>query len=86
MASDNFGILYMSSYCSIHNCQQWYFCDETCWNAIPEVLSQENTNCNSVPEPFFSGIGITDTTTLRPNFGSLCVPEPFSKENSTACR
>jgi len=29
---------------------------------------------------FFFGIGITNATPLRPNFGWLCIPDPFSKE------
>jgi hypothetical protein len=40
---------------------QWYFCDETCWNAIPEVLSEKGTSWNGIPEPQFSGIDITNT-------------------------
>jgi hypothetical protein len=35
---------------------------------------------NGGPGPIFPGIGISNTTPLRPNFGSLCVPEPFINE------
>jgi hypothetical protein len=36
-----------------NNYSQGYFCDRMCWNAIPEVLSQKNTNWHSIPETFF---------------------------------
>jgi hypothetical protein len=31
-----------------------YFCDGTCWNAVPKALSQNDASQNDVPEPFFS--------------------------------
>jgi hypothetical protein len=64
----------------------WAFCNvgisrSMLWwnaeNAVPEVLSQKNARRNCVPEPFFPGIGITNTLCLRPNFVSLCVPDFF---------
>jgi hypothetical protein len=39
-------------------------------NAVP-VLSQKDASRDGVPEPFFPGITTTNTTSLRPNFGSL---------------
>jgi hypothetical protein len=36
-----------------------YFCDVTCQNAIPKVLSQKNATWNNILEPSFPGIGIT---------------------------
>jgi hypothetical protein len=39
---------------------QKYFCDRTCWNAVPEVHSQKGASWNSVPEPLFPGIDITN--------------------------
>jgi hypothetical protein len=64
---------------------QGYFCDGTCWNAVPEVLSQRDASCNGIPESFFPCIGITKTTPLRPNFGSLfAFWNLFQKKNSAA--
>jgi hypothetical protein len=56
-----------------------YFCDGTCQNAVPGVLSQKDASWNGALEPFFPGIGITNTP-LQPNFG-LCILKPiFSKK------
>jgi hypothetical protein len=33
--------------------KEGYFCDGTSWNAVLEVLSQNDASRNSVPEPFF---------------------------------
>jgi hypothetical protein len=43
-------------------------------NAIAGVNSQD-TNQNSVLEPFYPSIGITNTPPPRSNFESLCVPK-----------
>jgi hypothetical protein len=56
---------------------QGYFCDGTCWNAIPEVLAQKATNRNGVLEPFVPVISIANTPSCQQNFVSLCVLEPF---------
>jgi hypothetical protein len=40
---------------------QGYFCDGMHWNALPEVLSQEGASWNSISEPLFPGINITNT-------------------------
>jgi hypothetical protein len=34
----------------------WYFCDETCQNAIPEVLSQKGASQNGILELLFPGM------------------------------
>jgi hypothetical protein len=47
------------------------FCDGARWNAVLEVLSQKDRSRKDVPECHFPGIGISNTTPLRPNFGSL---------------
>jgi hypothetical protein len=44
-----------------HGDNQGYFCDGTHWNAIPEAFSQTDANWNGVSEPFFPGIGGTNT-------------------------
>jgi hypothetical protein len=44
---------------------------------------QKDAGRNGVPELFLPGIGKTNTLS-RPNFESLCVPEPVFSENSTA--
>jgi hypothetical protein len=59
-----------------NSCNQGYFCDGTRLNAVPEVLSQEDVTRNDVSEPSLLGIDISKPH-LRPNFGSLCVPELF---------
>jgi hypothetical protein len=52
-------------------CNQGIFATEragTRPNAVPEALSQNDANRNAFP-----GVGITNTTPLLPNFGSLFV-------------
>jgi hypothetical protein len=49
------------------------------WNAVLEVLSQNDTNWNGVLDPFFLGISVTPGQ----NFASLYVSELFLKRNST---
>jgi hypothetical protein len=71
---------------------QGYLCNGTIRNAVPEVSSRNDTSRDGVPRTFFPVVGITITTSLRPNFVSLfaghslpvtlCVPELFSKEKS----
>jgi hypothetical protein len=65
---------------------QGYFCDRTLQNAVPEILSQKDASWNRVPEPFFPGIGITNTIPLQPNAGSLVAFQNlFQNKNSTVC-
>jgi hypothetical protein len=57
---------------------QGYFCDETHWNAVPEVLSQKGASWNGVPEPLFPGISITNTSPSPAKFWvTLYIPEPI---------
>jgi hypothetical protein len=57
-------------------CAQGYFCDGTRRNAVSELLSLKDANCNDHPELFFPRIDII-TPPLRQNFVSLSVPEPI---------
>lgn len=41
------------------------------WNAVPEILSQQDASRNCVPEPIFPLIGLNNTNPLRPNSGPL---------------
>jgi hypothetical protein len=48
------------SFFIINENMQGYLCNRTCWNAVPEVLSQKDARHNSIPELFFfPGIGVT---------------------------
>jgi hypothetical protein len=51
----------------LYHDRQGYFCDTT-QNAVPEVLSQNDTGQNGIPEPLFAGINITNTS-LTTMFG-----------------
>jgi hypothetical protein len=62
--------------------KQGYFCDGKVRNAVPKVLSQKTASWNGIPEPLFPGTGITNTTLLRPNFGSFfAFWDPFENIN-----
>jgi hypothetical protein len=55
-----------------------------CRNTVPEVLSQKGTRWNGVLKLLFPDIGITDTTPLWLNFGSLFTFQNlFQKKNSS---
>jgi hypothetical protein len=66
--------IFMSMYCTYR--PRNIFGDGMRGNAIPGVLSQDASR-NGVPEPILPGIDIIAPSPLRPNFGSLCVPEPI---------
>jgi hypothetical protein len=40
---------------------QVYFCNGMRLNTIVDILSQKDSNQNGIPEPFFLGIGTTNT-------------------------
>jgi hypothetical protein len=61
------------------------------WRNAPKRCSESSFSQGRKPErrsgTFFPGIGITNTSRDRPNFVSLCVPEPISfKKNCTGCK
>jgi hypothetical protein len=57
-----------------------YFCDRLCRN-IYWKFSQNDTSQNDIPKPFLLGNGLTNTTLLWLNCGSLFA----FKKNSAAC-
>jgi hypothetical protein len=67
----------------MYKCKQGYFCDGTCQNAVPEVLSLKDASWNGIPEPFVFGISITNTNPLHKILGHcLCSGTFFLKKNS----
>jgi hypothetical protein len=57
---------------------QGYFCDGTCQNAISEVLSKKDASQNGIPEPFFPGIDIINTSPSPIKFWvTLYIPKPI---------
>jgi hypothetical protein len=49
----------------IYTLNRGYFCDGTCQNAVPKVLSRKDASWNDITEPFPPGSGITAPSSHR---------------------